>query len=130
MALTLLSPLCLSGHYRLVYSHEAFFRFANGLHEKETTGLSLLELLFLQGGSGWWLAGTVLLSPVWGQVRVGTVRSLGSGIKMLRPPLTSCVALGKLVYFTEPPFLHLENGSNSTFQGLRGPVHVKNLVYS
>lgn len=80
MALTLLSPLCLSGHYRLVYSQEAFFRFTNGLHDKPffTTGLSLLELLFLQGGAGW--QGPVLLSLVWGQVRVGTGRSLGSEI--------------------------------------------------
>lgn len=105
MALTLLSPLCLSGHYQLVYSREAFPRFANGLHDKTTTGLSLLELLFLQGGAGWW--GPVLLSLVLGQLRVFLVRSLGSGIKMLMPPLTSGVALGKLLYFIEPPFLHL-----------------------
>lgn len=91
MALTLLSPLCLSGHYGLVYSQEAFFRFTNGLHDKETTGLSLLELLFLQGGASW--QGPVLLSLVWGQVRVGAGRSLGSEIERLRPLLTSCVAL-------------------------------------
>lgn len=62
MALTLLSPLCLSGHYQLVYSPEAFFRFANGLHDKETTGLSGTELLFLKGGTGLVVGGNLPFS--------------------------------------------------------------------
>ena len=79
-----------------------FYSPLNGLHDKETTGPQHSSWLSSSGRQG-----PVLISTVLGQLMVCAVRSTHSGIKMLMLPLTSCVALGKLLYFAEPQFLHL-----------------------
>lgn len=79
------SPLCLSGHYRLVYSHEAFSSSLNGLHDKESAGSEHPGCL-CSGGAGWSRSSTAGACP--GRGKVGMARSTGSVVKTLMPPLT------------------------------------------
>ena len=69
---------------------------------KRPQGLSI-QAAFLPVADG----RPVLLFTVLGQLKVCAVRNMHSGIKMLISLFTSCVTLGKLLYFFEPQFLHL-----------------------